>query len=280
MKTMIKALIVDDEPLAREGIQLHLAGHKDVQIVGECENPQQAIEGIRRWQPDLVFLDIKMPGGTGFDVVKTIGASNMPLVVFLTAYDQYAIDAFKINALDYLLKPINPDLFDESLNRVRNELEKNRITDKSRQLSTLMEELGLQGTGLQGTGLQGATSKQPDTNLTQEEKGQRIVVRSSGHVYFIKPEEILWVKADGDYINLHTEKRAHLIRDTMRNMESRLAPHGFQRIHRSVIVKVSLISEMITSENGDYEVVLQHGEKLKMSRQYRDTLFAQLNTLP
>ncbi len=267
---MIRVLIVDDEPLAREGIQLHLAGHKDVHIVAECENAEQAISSIRRLQPDLVFLDIKMPGGTGFDVVKTIGSNNMPPVIFLTAYDQYAIEAFKINALDYLLKPINPDLFDESLNRARDEMEKQRITDKSRQLSALLQEMDLGEAGLRG-------GRSEDVAEPQD---QRIVVRSSGHVYFIKPEEVLWVQADGDYINLHTEKRSHLIRETMRNMESRLADHGFQRIHRSVIVKVNLISEMLTSEHGDYEVVLQNGAKLKMSRQYRETLFQQLNAQP
>ena len=258
---MISVILVDDEPLAREGVRMHLEGHKDVQIIGECENAQQAIESIRQLQPDLVFLDIKMPNGSGFDVIKTLGANNMPLVTFLTAYDQFAIDAFKINALDYLLKPINPVLFDESLNRARSELEKNRISAKSKQLSALLNDMGLS-----------EHKTQPD------EEPQRIVVRNSGHVHFLRPEEIIWVQADGDYIHLHTQTRSHLIRETMRNMEQRLIKHGFHRIHRSAIVRVSLISEMITSENGDYEVILSTGARIKMSRHYRDTLMEKLNT--
>lgn len=266
---MIRTIIVDDEPLAREGISLNLEGHKDVVVLEQCQNAQEAIASIRRLKPDLVFLDIKMPGGTGFDVIKTIGAHNMPLVIFLTAYDKYAIDAFKINALDYLLKPINPDLFDESLNRARNEIEKDSISEKSRQLTTLLNEIAMSA----------PVKSQPDNNsLLQENNDERIVVRSSGHIHFIRPDEIIWVQADGDYIHLHTPNRSHLIRETMRNMENRLTPHGFQRIHRSVIVRVEQITEMITSEQGDYEVVLQTGQRLKMSRQYRETLFKLLNT--
>jgi two-component system LytT family response regulator len=257
---MINVLIVDDEPLAREGLRMHLTGHKDVHVVGECENAQQAIENILQLQPDLVFLDIKMPNGSGFDVIKTLGSNNIPLVIFLTAYDQFAIDAFKVNALDYLLKPINPVLFDESLNRARNELERNRISAKSKQLSALINDMGL---------------STPTHQQTKEQ--QRIVVRSSGHVYFLRPEEIIWVQADGDYIHLHTDNRSHLIRETMRHMEQRLIIHGFHRIHRSAIVRMSLISEMITSDNGDYEVILSNGEQIKMSRHYRDTLLEKLN---
>jgi two-component system LytT family response regulator len=260
---MINVLLVDDEPLAREGVRMYLEGHKDVHILGECENAQQAIERIHQLNPDLVFLDIKMPNGSGFDVIKTIGSSNMPLVIFLTAYDQYAIDAFKINALDYLLKPINPVLFDESLNRARKELEKNRISTKSKQLSALLSDIGL--------------NEQPQP---YPEESERIVVRSSGHIHFIRPEEIIWVQADGDYIHLHTDTRSHLIRETMRSIEQRLTKHGFHRIHRSAIVRISLISEMITSDNGDYEVILNNGSHIKMSRHYRDALLEKLSARP
>ena len=268
---MIRTIIVDDEPLAREGICLNLQGHKDVLVLEQCQNAQEAIESIRRLKPELVFLDIKMPGGTGFDVITTIGTHNMPLVIFLTAYDKYAIDAFKINALDYLLKPINPDLFDESLNRVRNEIEKEHISAKSQQLTTLLNEMAMPVSKI----------NQSDKNARQQENDdERIVVRSSGHVHFIRPDDIIWVQADGDYIHLNTQNRSHLIRETMRNMETRLTPHGFQRIHRSVIVRVKQITEMITSDQGDYEVVLQTGQRLKMSRQYRETLFNLLNANP
>ena len=164
---------------------------------------------------------------------------------------------------------------------MRNELDKARITEKSRQLNALLQEMGLHGMPAASPENHSADqTSDSDVNDNTSAQEERIIVRSSGHVHFIKPEEIIWVQADGDYIQLNTANRNHLIRETMRNMEQRLQPYGFQRIHRSVIVRVAQISEMITSEQGDYEVVLQTGQRLKMSRQYRETLFQLLNALP
>ncbi|MFT5690943.1 MAG: two-component system LytT family response regulator [Oceanicoccus sp.] len=256
----IRVLVVDDEPLAREGVILLLQHHADIDVIGECGNGSDAIRSILADKPDLVFLDIKMPKFSGFDVIKAVGIEQMPMVIFLTAYDEYAIDAFQVNALDYLLKPINGALFDESLARARKEINSQRIIDRSAQLKVLLTE----------------TAPHIDVETPPKEKSERIVVRAHGHVRFIKPEEIQWVEAEGDYINIHTEDKSHLVRDTMRNMEQRLEHHGFQRIHRSVIVKLALISELITLDSGDYEVVIANGSKLKLSRGYRDSLFKKL----
>ncbi|MEW5251429.1 LytR/AlgR family response regulator transcription factor [Microbulbifer sp. 2201CG32-9] len=255
----IRVLIVDDEPLARDGVKLHLESQGDMEIIGECSNSAQTIAFINSHQPDLVFLDIKMPGKSGFDVIKEVGADKMPLVIFMTAYDQYAIAAFQINALDYLLKPINPTLFHESLNRARSEIKKKQITHYSQQLNNLLQGLNTE-------------SDEVDT-----QNSQRIIVRSHGHVYFIRPQDIQWVEAKGDYVTVHTHNRKHLLRDTMRNMEKRLENAGFQRIHRSLIVKVDSIVELTSLDSGDYEVVIEDGTTLKLSRSYRDTLFAYLD---
>lgn len=261
--SVINVLVVDDEPLAREGVKLQLAKEADFNVIGECGNAVDAIKSIQNSKPDLVFLDIKMPGQTGFDVINAIGSENMPLVIFMTAYDQYAIDAFQINALDYLLKPINPALFKESLNRARNELKRDQFTQHTKQLNALLK--GFDRT-LNGEDVE------PDVSKQQE----RIVVRSHGHVYFVRPQDILWIEAEGDYVNVHTKNRSHLLRDTMRNMEKRLANIGFQRIHRSLIVKVDIIVELTSLDSGDYDVIIENGTKLKLSRSYRDQLFERL----
>ncbi|MFS1524263.1 LytR/AlgR family response regulator transcription factor [Microbulbifer sp. 2304DJ12-6] len=256
----IKILIVDDEPLARDGVKFHLEAQVDIEIIGECPNAEKAIDFIQDHKPDLVFLDIKMPGKTGFDVIQEVGTDNMPLVIFMTAYDQYAIEAFQVNALDYLLKPINPTLFYESLNRARTEIKKKQISQYSQQLTDLLQGLNTEPGGIDA------------------QNSERIVVRSHGHVYFVRPQDVQWVEAKGDYVTVHTHNRTHLLRETMRNMEKRLEGAGFQRIHRSLIVKVDLIIELISLDSGDYEVVIEGGTKLKLSRSYRDSLFAHLNS--
>ena len=256
---MIKVIVVDDEPLAREGVTLRLAKEPDVQVVAECGNGRDAIDQIAALNPDLVFLDIKMPQITGFDVIRAVGVERMPPVIFLTAYDEFAVEAFQVNAMDYLLKPINNQLFSESLSRVRQEIQKNRVAQHSQQLSKLLEDI---------------------QTAAPEAESERLVIRSHGHVHFLRPREIQWVAAEGDYIKIHTESRSHLVRDTMRNMEQRLLEHGFQRVHRSVIVNLELVEELLASDGGDYEVVIKDGTRLKVGRSFRDTLFERLETRP
>lgn len=260
----INVIVVDDEPLAREGVLMRLGQESDINVIAECGNGSDAIRAILDKKPDLVFLDIKMPQVSGFDVIKAIGTEHMPLVVFMTAYDEFAVKAFQVNALDYLLKPLNSELFQECLSRIRAEVKKNKIAQRSSQLSALLNDEHI--------------SKDKDNTQFQDTSNhsERFVVRSHGHVHFLRTEDILWVEADGDYINVHTQVRSHLVRETMRNMEQRLLVHGFQRIHRSVIVRLDLIRELITTDSGDYEVVIEGGTKLKLSRSYKETLFQKL----
>jgi two-component system LytT family response regulator len=253
----LRVIIVDDEPLAREGVAMFLK-EPGVTVVAQCENGEQAVKSIRELKPDLVFLDINMPGLNGIEVVQAIGAEHMPLTIFLTAHDKYAIEAFRVNALDYLLKPINAEHFAASLRRAREELEKSRIHDHEEKLARLLRAFN-----------EPAEAARADAN--------RILVRSAGHVYFLKPRDIHWIEADGDYVNIHTDNKTHLVRETLKLMEERLAGEGFQRIHRSSLVNLESIRELIANDNGDYQVVLKDDTVLKLSRNYRDQLYSRLN---
>lgn len=256
----MRVIIVDDEPLAREGVALYL---KDagVEVLAQCENGDQAVTCIRELNPDLVFLDINMPGLSGLGVVQKIGPAAMPLTIFLTAHDKYAIEAFRINALDYLLKPINAEHFSASLRRAQQELEKNRIHRHKEQLARLLQAFPAMEEGQRQGGV----------------TSNRILVRTAGHVYFLKPQDIHWIEADGDYVSIHTDLKSHLVRETLKTMEERLATEGFQRIHRSSLVNLEAIRELIANDNGDYKVVLKNDTVLKLSRNYRDQLYARLD---
>jgi len=265
----INVVIVDDEPLAREGISLRLQQEKDINIVAECENGSDAIRTILSLKPDLVFLDVKMPKVNGFDVVNAIGSKHMPPVIFLTAYDEYAVDAFNAHAIDYLLKPIDNDRFRESLDHAREQILKNMISQRSDQLTQLLSQT------------QGLTNTPtPSQNSSGSVDSERLVIRSNGHVYLLKSEDIYWVEAEGDYVSVHTPQKSHLVRETMKNMELRLNEQGFQRVHRSSIVNLSYVSELISLDSGDYQIILQNNTKIKLSRNYRDILYQRLNAVP
>lgn len=256
----IRVLIVDDEPLAREGVALQLRKENDIEIVGEAENGNEAIRLIRSLKPDLVFLDIRMPKVGGFDVIEKIGSASMPLVIFLTAYDEYAIEAFRRNALDYLLKPLDKAVFRDSLQKARRQLEKERLATQAEKLDSLLAAL---------------TTKESPAALPS-----RIAMKLSGQVHFLLPAELHWVESEGDYVNVHTAARSHLVRESMQAMERRLEPYGFLRIHRSAIINLDRISRLLTTESGDYEVQLTDGLVLKVGRNYRDALFARVRLAP
>lgn len=255
----MRVLIVDDEVLAREGLRLMLSAEADVAICGEAGNGFDAVQQIAKLQPDLVFLDINMPGLSGLEVVGEIGTSNMPLVIFLTAYDQHAVDAFTLNALDYLLKPVSEPRLRDSLQRARHKLQQRQLQQHQKQLGDMLAQLSKQMLPLQA---------------------ERLMIRSASHVYFVKPADITWVEADGDYVSIHTSGRKHLVRETMKQMEGRLAMQGFQRIHRSSLVNLSAIRELIADDNGDYQVILHDSTTLKLSRSYRDELYEKLQGAP
>ena len=255
----IRALIVDDEPLAREGVAMALAAEPDVEIVGSCEDGPSAVRAIRELEPDLVFLDVRMPGLDGFEVIAEVGTDKMPPVIFLTAYERHALEAFRVNAVDYLLKPIAGEDLRTSVERARRRLSQDALGAWRGELRALIAEVAKE------------RPNAPDT-------AERILVRTQGRVHVLDPREIDWVEAAGDYVTLHAAGKSHLVRDSLRNLEARLAAHGFCRIHRSILVKLRCIRELVAKDSGDHEVVLHDGTVLRLSRNHKDALYEALST--
>lgn len=245
----MRVIIVDDEPLARDGIALLLKNEPDIELVSVCRNGKQAVAAIEQLKPDLVLLDIKMPGLNGFEVVERVGSQNMPAVIFLTAFEEYALEAFEVNAVDYLLKPVDAKRFKLSIERARQV----DLAAQRKGIETFLAQL-----------------------QSRQSSDERIVVRNAGHVHFLRPREINWIQASGDYVTIHADSREHLVRQTLRQMEQRLGPSGFKRIHRSVIVNLDAIEELVATRSGDYQVILTNGAVLKLSRSYRDALYEAL----
>jgi two-component system LytT family response regulator len=251
MSTPIRTLVVDDEPLAREGIRLRLRGDSGFVVVGECGDGAQALETIAEMRPDVVFLDVQMPGLTGFDVVDELG-DEAPAVVFVTAYDQYALRAFEVHALDYVLKPFDDERFTETLRRVRVRLAERRAGRLEERLAGLLGDLRMGGA-------EGAPRHYP----------RRLAVRDAAKIAFVDVDQLDWVEADGDYVRLHCGAASHMVRRTMAQLETRLDPDRFVRIHRSTIVSVDRVRELRPTFHGEYVVVLKDGTRLKLSRGYR-----------
>jgi two-component system LytT family response regulator len=259
----LRTLIVDDEPLARRGLSLRLARHSDVEVVAEAGNGREAFFAICEHQPDLMFLDVQMPGVDGFELLKAVPAAQMPVTVFVTAYDQYALKAFEANALDYLLKPVEDARLDVALDRVRQEIA-NRDADEHR--SRLLRLLG-------------TLSGRPDLTLDEAladavQNGRptddRLAIKDAGRILRVPLDDILWIDAAGDYMCVHTGVDTHVLRATMRELEGRLDPRRFQRIHRSTIVNVARVRELRSHLNGEYFLILDSGQQLKLSRSYKD----------
>jgi two-component system, LytTR family, response regulator len=250
MAKKIRALVVDDEPLARERIRALLESEPDIEYVGECANGREAITSIEEMEPDLVFLDVQMPVVDGLGVVEAVGADKMPAVIFVTAYDRYALRAFEVHALDYLLKPFDRQRFQKALQRVRQQLNRDQsVVNVNERLVALLEES-------QG-------GRKPL---------ERLVIKNAGRVFFVKTEEIDWIEAASNYVRLHVGKEAHLLRETMNSLESRMDPQRFLRIHRSTIVNIERIQELQPWFHGDYVVILRDGTQLTLSRGYRQKL--------
>jgi two-component system LytT family response regulator len=221
-----------------------------LEVVGEATDGDQAVQAILSQQPDLVFLDVQMPRRTGFDVIREVGPERMPAVVFVTAYDQYAIKACDVHAVDYLLKPFDRDRLEGAVDRVRKTLDAQEGGALKTQLMQLVRDL------------QPATAAKPD----------RLVVKSGGRLFFLRTDEIDWIEAAGNYVRVHVGKDAHLLRETMNAIEGRLDQKTFLRIHRSRIVNMERVKELHPWFNGDYAVILRDGTKLMLSRGYRDRL--------
>jgi two-component system LytT family response regulator len=234
---VIRTLIVDDEPMARAGIAALLRGDPEIEIAGECGSGTEAVDVIRASRPDLLFLDVQMPGCDGFEVLEQLGEGAPAAVVFVTAYDQYALKAFEVGAQDYLLKPFDDARFFRVLARVKSQLQR-----------------------------PGAAPRLLD----------RIMIRSAGRVTFLRAAEIDWIEAADYYASLHVGSRTHLLRRSMTDLERDLDPAMFCRVHRSAIVNVARVRELRLDANGEYEILLDGGAKVRMSRSYREQLQARL----
>ena len=251
----IRALIADDEPLARKGLRKLLSREDGVEVVAECADGLEAVETIQRVAPDLAFLDIRMPGLDGFGVVEAIGAPRMPVTVFVTAFDEHALRAFDIHAVDYLLKPVTPGRLRVAVERAEAILGAADRRAVERRIEALIGALRPAG-----------------------EKIERFVIRSVGKVAVVPVSEVEWIEADGDYVKLHTAGKVHLHRERISALEELLDPREFVRIHRSTIVRISRIAELRPLVNGDHLVVLRGGEQLSLSRTLRDRVFAALQS--
>src|SRR5438270_8953270 len=238
MKTC--TVIADDEPLARERVRTLLADEPDVEVVAECANGAQTLKAIRQHKADLLFLDVQMPTMDGFEVLEALGKDEIPVVIFTTAHDEHAIQAFEVNALDYLLKPCTEARFKKALERARAQLQKRADRQPDEQITALLNQLNGVGSG-------------------------RILVRSPDRIVFLKPDEIDHIEAAGNYVVLHTGKERHIVRETTAAMESRLAPAGFMRISRSAIVNLARVREVQPLGPGQYSVLLKTGARLDMT---------------
>jgi two-component system LytT family response regulator len=252
----IRTLIVDDEPLARRTIRDLLADDPEIEIIGEAKSGLEAVNLIRKHGPDLLFLDIQMPGMNGFEALAEIEHERIPAIVFVTAFDQYALKAFEVHALDYLLKPFSDKRFKEALRQAKTNVELKKINRLSQSLLALLGEQA---------GGEPAIAKRKGS-LT------RFMVRSGGRVTFIKADDVDWIAAEDYYIKLHVAGKSHLLRLSMNELEEKLDPERFLRIHRSTIVNFERIKELHQNPNGEYVVVLKNGAELKLSRSRRERL--------
>jgi two-component system LytT family response regulator len=245
----IRTMIVDDEPLACERIRMLLDGEHELEIVSECRNGSDALRAIERLKPDLVFLDVQMPELTGFEMLDRLDPARIPVIIFVTAYDQYALQAFEVSALDYLLKPFDRERFRRALDRARAELDRRKAGAVNEKVLRLLSELQ-------------RSKKYVD----------RLIVRAGGRVLFLRADEIDWIEAAGNYVRLHAGKEEYLYRETMTKLEEQLNPDRFARIHRSTIVNIARIKELQPWFRGDYMILLRDNSKLILSRTYRGRL--------
>jgi two-component system LytT family response regulator len=248
---ILSILIVDDEPLAREGLRMLLAEDPEIAAIHEARDGREAIAALRRERPDLVFLDVQMPEVDGFAVVQEIGAENMPAVVFVTAHDQYALRAFEIHAIDYLLKPVTRERFTQALTRAKSRLQAQPAGESSRQILSLLETLAAPHRAL-----------------------KRLAVRSASKTVFVDVGDVEWIEAAENYAKLHIGRSSHLVHVAMSALEKALDPATFLRIHRSVIVNVGHIQELEPAAHGEYVVTLRSGVRLRSGRTYNEKLKA------
>ncbi len=244
-----RCLIIDDESLARQRLGSLLRNHPQIEVAGECSDGKAAVESIELLKPDFVFLDVQMPELDGFGVVETVGAPDMPLVVFVTAHDQFALKAFEVNAIDYLLKPFDRQRFDLALSRVIEKLQHRDPKALEERMKSLLSQLE-----------------------SRERPIDRLVIKKDGKVRFVRFEEIDWCEADDNYVVIHSGSEAHMVRDTLQALENKLPRSQFLRVSRSSIINRERIKEMQPLFHGEYVILLKSGAKVTLSRSYRDQL--------
>lgn len=246
---MIKTLIIDDEPLARNIIKNFLKGEKDINVIGEATNGIESVTLIKEKSPNLIFLDIKMPGMNGFEVIEKIGVDNIPYVIFVTAYDKYALKAFELHALDYLLKPIDKERFLHALNRAREQIDENKLKSFGVKVEKILEELNSRSRYL-----------------------RRVAIKEDRRIRFIGTEDIDWIEAAGKYAKLHTDSHTHIVRESLKTFEKILDPSLFVRIHRSRIVNLKKIVEIQPWFNMKYVIILANGVRFNSGRKYKNVV--------
>jgi two-component system LytT family response regulator len=256
----LRTLLVDDEALSRRGLELRLRMAADIEIIGQCSNGREALESIRDLKPDLVFLDIQMPGLSGFDVLAELQPHELPMIVFVTAYDRFAVQAFEARAIDYVLKPVDDARLAATLTHVRELVEQRTAVAERDQLVNLLAEL-------RGSGEIGATSSAPGAPM---DTPNWLPIRNGRETVRVPVQSIEWVDAAGDYLCIHADGHTHILRATMREMENLLDPRLFQRVHRSTIVNLTRVKSLRAHMNGEYFLKLEGGQELKLSRTYRD----------
>jgi two-component system, LytTR family, response regulator len=249
MLQTIRTIIADDETLARQKLRILLDSEPGIHVIAECRNAKETVDAVKDYRPDLLMLDIQMPDADGFDVLRQVPPEQMPIVVFTTAYDQYAIKAFEAHALDYLLKPFDQERLHNSLERARMELFKSRDPELTKRLLSLLADA--------------KPTPQPD---------QRLVIKAGGKVVFLDVDEIEWIEAAANYVRLHAGKESYLLRGSIGRIAESLDPARFVRIHRSTIVNVRKIRELQPCNSGEFMVILRNGKELSGSRGYRPLL--------
>jgi two-component system LytT family response regulator len=253
----VKVLIVDDEPLARALISELLKDFPEFQIIGECSNGKEALKAIKGNLPDLIFLDVQMPEMDGLAVLEEIKDERLPAIIFVTAYDQYAIRAFDFHAIDYLLKPFSRPRFEKALVNAKERILQRPLAtgdETHQQISSLLENY---------------KNKPPHL--------KRLFIKDKGKIVLLEPEKINWIEADDKYVNIHTDGKSYLIRQTLNALEAELDPQTFARIHRSTIVNLKLVQELHPLFNGEYMLILSTGTKLTISRNYKNRFFEQFD---
>lgn len=245
----IRVLVVDDEPLAREKIRTMVEDDPEIEIIGECVNGQEAVAAVQSLLPDLMLLDVQMPLVDGFAVLDALKSAHLPAVIFITAFDHYAVHAFEVHALDYLLKPFDRERFNAAIAHAKAHLRREHSGQLDPRILALLKQIEADSKHL-----------------------ERLVVKTSGRVFFLLTDDIDWIEAEGNYVNVHTAQKAHLLRESISSLEAQLDSRKFIRIHRSTIVNLSCIKELQSWSHGEYHVILHDGTQLTLSRNYRENL--------